>query len=360
MIRYNIPYQKPRQGGISGDTPGAGEILPRPSGPCAASQPSGVVSRPSAASLGAAMLLHLAAGLLLLGFVRLRATPPALDDQTVALVFAPAPAPHAVPPPVPTVAVVTQMAPPDPQAAPEAPVLIAIPPPPPETPSPIEASPRPAIPPPPPAVATLPPPIAALPRPPPIAGLPPPPPAVAALTPIPAPAYPPRPPPPKPRSATPPRTATVVSSGRPPPALERETAASSHKPPPAPKREATSSSAPSTPPPGPSPEAAPTHAVPPAPIPGDWQRALGDWLAAHKTYPEEARRRGAEGSVTVRFSVDRSGRVLDVALAGSAGASVLDAAAEAMLRGATLPPVPADMPQDTVTVTVRVRYTLTD
>ena len=98
----------------------------------------------------------------------------------------------------------------------------------------------------------------------------------------------------------------------------------------------------------------------PAPIPGDWQRALANWLAAHKAYPEEARRRGQHGSVTLRFSVDRSGRVLDVVVAGRAGAAMLDAAAEAMLQGALLPPFTADMPQDKVTVTVRVRYTLTD
>jgi periplasmic protein TonB len=87
---------------------------------------------------------------------------------------------------------------------------------------------------------------------------------------------------------------------------------------------------------------------------------LAGWLAAHKTYPEEARRRGNQGSVTLRFSVDRSGRVVDVVVVGSAGASVLDAAAENMLHGAMLPPFTAEMPQDKVTVTVRIRYTLAD
>jgi protein TonB len=97
-----------------------------------------------------------------------------------------------------------------------------------------------------------------------------------------------------------------------------------------------------------------------APIASDWQRSLAAWLAAHKTYPDEARRRGMEGNVILRFTVDRSGHVLDVVLAHSAGSSILDAAAEAMVRNATLPPFTAGMPQDTATVTVQMRYTLTN
>jgi protein TonB len=92
----------------------------------------------------------------------------------------------------------------------------------------------------------------------------------------------------------------------------------------------------------------------------DWQQALSTWLAAHKTYPDEARRQGAEGTVALRFTIDRSGRVLQVELVHGAGSSVLDAAAESMLRGATLPPLPATMPQDKVTVTVRIHYRITD
>jgi protein TonB len=97
-----------------------------------------------------------------------------------------------------------------------------------------------------------------------------------------------------------------------------------------------------------------------APIAGEWQRLLATWLAAHKSYPDEAHRRGTEGSVVLRFTVDRSGRVLDVVLVRSAGSSVLDAAAEAMVRNAALPPFTAGMPQETVTVTVQIRYGLTD
>jgi protein TonB len=97
-----------------------------------------------------------------------------------------------------------------------------------------------------------------------------------------------------------------------------------------------------------------------APIAGEWQRSLATWLAAHKTYPDEARRRGMEGAVALRLTVDRSGRVLDVVLVRSAGSSMLDAAAEAMVRNAVLPPFTAGMSQDTVTITIQLHYALTN
>jgi periplasmic protein TonB len=83
-------------------------------------------------------------------------------------------------------------------------------------------------------------------------------------------------------------------------------------------------------------------------------------MAAHKTYPELARRRGQQGSVGLRFTADRSGRVLSVSLVRSAGSDTLDSAAEAMVRNATLPPFPATMTQQTATVTVAIRYALED
>jgi protein TonB len=97
-----------------------------------------------------------------------------------------------------------------------------------------------------------------------------------------------------------------------------------------------------------------------ATIPSDWQRSLATWLAAHKTYPDEARRMGMEGNVALRMTVDRSGRVLEVVLVRSAGSSTLDAAAEAMVRNAVLPPFTAGMSQDTVTITIQLHYALTN
>lgn len=106
------------------------------------------------------------------------------------------------------------------------------------------------------------------------------------------------------------------------------------------------------------PAASPPPAAAGAPIAAAWQRSLADWLAEHKTYPEAARRTGTEGGVIVRFTVDRAGRVLDVQLVRSSGSAVLDTAAQAILRDATLPPFTTGMAQDRVTVTVQIRYTL--
>jgi protein TonB len=107
-------------------------------------------------------------------------------------------------------------------------------------------------------------------------------------------------------------------------------------------------------PPTPSPAAAET------PIPTAWREALAAWFARHKHYPDQARRNGDEGSVMLRFTVDRSGHVLDVRLLSSTGSSILDAAAQEMLRHASLPPLPPDMAQDRVTITVKTHYALTD
>jgi len=89
-----------------------------------------------------------------------------------------------------------------------------------------------------------------------------------------------------------------------------------------------------------------------------WQSALGAWLQAHKTYPDEARRRGDEGRATVRFTVSQDGKVLELQLLSSTGSTILDAAVERLLRDARLPPFPPGMDQPEVTVTLQIRYSL--
>jgi periplasmic protein TonB len=119
--------------------------------------------------------------------------------------------------------------------------------------------------------------------------------------------------------------------------------------------------------PQPAPSAAPPQTAtptpveaPPAPISTAWRQALSAWLAAHKSYPEAARRGGEEGSVALRFAVERSGRVTEVSVARGSGSPVLDAAAEAMLRNATLPAFPATMSQERIVVTVQLHFSLTN
>jgi protein TonB len=94
------------------------------------------------------------------------------------------------------------------------------------------------------------------------------------------------------------------------------------------------------------------------PIDGGWMQAVGAWLAAHKRYPDEARQRGEEGRLAVRFTMDRSGQVTAVQVVRGSGSETLDQAAVTMLRGATLPPLPGAMPQSTITVTVQIRFAL--
>jgi protein TonB len=189
-----------------------------------------------------------------------------------------------------------------------------------------------------------------------------PPPEPVAETPPPS----PEPPPPEP----PPPPAAVEPEPPPPPkpVVHKPVA----KPLPRPVR---------TPPPEPMPTPMPATAAPvaprqapvqtavvpqamPAPRPapvvsGNYRAALSAWLESHKRYPESARSRGEEGRAVLRFRVARSGQVLNYALVGSTGFADLDASIDAMMRGATLPPFPADMTASDVEVTVTVRFALT-
>jgi protein TonB len=89
-----------------------------------------------------------------------------------------------------------------------------------------------------------------------------------------------------------------------------------------------------------------------------WQASISSFLASRKIYPEEARRRGEEGRVAVRFTVDRSGRVVDAVIVTASGSTLLDEAALALLREAALPPFPPDMTQPRLTITTMIRYSL--
>jgi protein TonB len=64
--------------------------------------------------------------------------------------------------------------------------------------------------------------------------------------------------------------------------------------------------------------------------------------------------------VTVRFTVEPSGQVTNISVVHGSGSSRLDAAAEAMLRGAALPRFDPAMRQAPVTATVQIHYALED
>jgi periplasmic protein TonB len=102
----------------------------------------------------------------------------------------------------------------------------------------------------------------------------------------------------------------------------------------------------------------------PASVPGpnlapNYSALVSAWLEAHKRYPAYARERGEEGSVALRFRVDRSGRVLDHTVLSSSGYADLDEGVDEMMRGAQLPPFPAGMAASQIEVSVKILFNLT-
>ncbi|MDP9097207.1 MAG: TonB family protein, partial [Pseudomonadota bacterium] len=87
-----------------------------------------------------------------------------------------------------------------------------------------------------------------------------------------------------------------------------------------------------------------------------WRSAVAAWLAAHKRYPEEARREGREGAVGVSFTVARDGRVETVSIERPSGVPMLDRSAREMLQNHVVPPFPTEMTQAQTDVHVTIRF----
>ncbi|KXU39335.1 energy transducer TonB [Ventosimonas gracilis] len=132
------------------------------------------------------------------------------------------------------------------------------------------------------------------------------------------------------------------------------------KPKPKPKPPKPPQPKPPEPPPPPAPPAPPRESPPPVvsapPAPQvvatrgpseaevSWQTRLLSHLARYKRYPEDARRRGFEGTVKVRFKVDAGGKLLSAEVVGPSASASLDRATLTMLRRAgTLPKPPAEL-----------------
>jgi len=87
--------------------------------------------------------------------------------------------------------------------------------------------------------------------------------------------------------------------------------------------------------------------------------SLAAALRSRLRYPEQARSQGISGVATVRFSMDRSGRIISASIVRSAGHPMLDAAALAAARpGSSLPAVPDALPQQQFTFSVPLRFNL--
>ena len=177
------------------------------------------------------------------------------------------------------------------------------------------------------------------------------------------PAEPPPPPEPAPPAPSLPQPAVVLPEPPPPPAPKRPVPTRpARPPPPRPAQASPPRPAPEVPAPSAAPASAPPPAAPAAPslsaFPG-WRSELSNRLQRAKRYPDVARARDEQGAAAVAFTMDRSGHVLSAKLVRSSGSPSLDEEAVAMVRRADpLPPMPADMPGSTATLTVPVTFSL--
>lgn len=82
-------------------------------------------------------------------------------------------------------------------------------------------------------------------------------------------------------------------------------------------------------------------------------------LARYKRYPAEARERRHEGVVTLRFRMDRAGRVLAARLEKGSGFVLLDEEAIALLqRAAPLPRIPDALTGDVLELVIPIQFSL--
>lgn len=91
----------------------------------------------------------------------------------------------------------------------------------------------------------------------------------------------------------------------------------------------------------------------------NWQGLLLAHLEQHKKYPRLAQKRRQEGTAYLRFRMDRSGQVLNFALARSAGHDALDKEVLAMIKRAEpLPALPPEVTDSQMDIVVPVQFML--
>ena len=111
------------------------------------------------------------------------------------------------------------------------------------------------------------------------------------------------------------------------------------------------------PPPLPAPP--PVAPPPSANVLGEFQRSLLAHLERARRYPREAQLRSEQGTVYLRFRMDRSGRVLSAGIDRSSGYPDLDAEVLDMInRAQPLPPIPPAIAQNQLELSVPVRFSL--
>jgi periplasmic protein TonB len=89
----------------------------------------------------------------------------------------------------------------------------------------------------------------------------------------------------------------------------------------------------------------------------EWR--VQQWLAQFRKYPRAAARAGYQGTVMVRFVLDRDGSLLASELIDSSGHALLDRAALELLdRAAPFPPLPSGSGLDEVELVLPIDYRL--
>jgi protein TonB len=90
-----------------------------------------------------------------------------------------------------------------------------------------------------------------------------------------------------------------------------------------------------------------------------WQSQLLAHLARYKRFPLAAQRRGEQGVVMMRFTLDREGHLLSAIITQGSGYADLDAEAEAWIRRAEpMPPLPPELSQSGLELSVPLRFNL--
>jgi protein TonB len=90
----------------------------------------------------------------------------------------------------------------------------------------------------------------------------------------------------------------------------------------------------------------------------DWQAQLFQWWRTHSYYPRQAAENDEDGTVVIHVLVGPSGKVQLVDLLGRSGSRWLDMGAQAVFRGATVPPLPPDFPDHEADLEITINYVL--
>ncbi len=88
-----------------------------------------------------------------------------------------------------------------------------------------------------------------------------------------------------------------------------------------------------------------------------YRQRLRQRIKAGRIYPARAKHQGITGSVTLRFELDREGRLLSCRVQRSSGYAVLDEAAEETIRAsAPFPPLPPALKEQSLWIEVPIQY----